>query len=292
MPYFDRALKWWDGGAWRPEIDNPPPDLVAIDPGNIATTTTLTVSASTVNAGTAVTLTATVSGTPAGSVIFERLSGSTWVAISTDTASPWTASHTPTASTSYRARYLGSGVYQPSTSATKTVTVKTLQTATKEISASWSASYQQSGSKRDVSEVYQGYYSSTNGNQRGLIGFPSLGLPSGSTITKVELYVYAAHWGDSGGGTGVFGVHGYTSAPSSYTTGGIQDDVRQAWSSKTGGKWITLPSSRNSGFASGAYRGCIVGPGPSTSTLAYYGYFNGNGQSNEPKLRVTYQYYA
>lgn len=281
----------WDGSTWLP---NPSlPAAVGIPVTSVATTTTLSTSASSVNSGTAVTLTATVTGTPAGSVIFERLSGSTWVAISTDTASPWTASHTPTATTSYRARYLGSGSSLPSTSATKSVTVKTLQTATKTLNAQWSASYQQDGDKRSgIAECYQGYYSSTNGNQRSLVGFNALGLPAGSTVTKVELYVYAAHWGDSGGGTGIFGVHGYTSEPGSYTTGGIQDDVRQAWSSKTGGKWITLPSSRNAGFASGAYRGCIMGPGPTTNTLAYYGYFNGDGQSNQPQLRVTYQYYA
>ena len=374
----------WDGSDWVP---NPELPYAGVAIG--VTTCTLVASPTSGVSGTTVTLTATVTGSATGSVIFEHLSGSSWLAVATDTTSPWSATYVVTGTTTFRARFLGTATANPSTSASKTftlntvtatttrltlspnpvnagsnaaitavvsspvnngtvqfsfyedgvwkdyaapvvpvngvaswtwtnpdrtlswrgsysgsathgpsaspgdtLTVKTLKTGTKTLDASWSGTYQQSGSKRDVNEVYQGYYSSTNGNQRGLIGFAALGLPAGATVTKVEAYVYAAHWGDSAGGTLALGTHGYTAEPSSYTTGGNQDDVRAAWSSKNGGKWITLPASRNAGFASGALRGVIIGPGPSTSTLSYYGYFNGAAQSNNPQLRVSYQYYS
>jgi hypothetical protein len=292
----------WDGSQWVPNPPVPGAYGVPVGGGGVsATTTTLAASATSVNAGSSVTLTATVkSGAAAvgvGSVRFERNSGASgaWVSIGTVAlpASGIIASAFAVSATySYRAVYVGDTAYLTSTSGTLSVTAKTLKTATKTVACSWSKTYQSDGDARTVSEVYQGYYSSTNGNQRGLVGFPALGLPAGSTVTKVELYLYAAHWGDSGGGTAIIGTHGYTAAPGSYVSGGNQDDVRQAWTAKTGGKWITLPSSRNAGFASGAYRGCIIGPGASTSTLAYYGYFNGNGQSSEPQLRVTYTYWS
>ncbi|MGV0949370.1 MAG: Ig-like domain repeat protein [Azonexus sp.] len=393
MTYYDKALRWWNGSAWVPVYAAHVPDVTKIvppPPGSVDTTTTLVSSSSSPVPGSVITLTATVSGGATGSVAFDYWDGSVWQAISTDTASPWQATHTITGDTIYRARYLGatgfnastsanlsvvvavaaatttvltmsdtdvnsgtavtmtatvsgapsegsaqfqfyeSGVwtnyggtpvvtagkatiswaspnrtlawrviysggpsYLGSTSASVTLTVRTQKTTTKTVLATWTACYQQDGDKRaGILEAYQGYYSSTNGNQRSLIGFPALGLPAGSTISKVELYIYAAHWGDSGGGTGVFGWHGYSAAPASYVTGGNPNQTQVAWSSKTGAKWVTMAAACNAGFASGANKGIIVGPGPSTNTLAYYGYFNGNGQANEPQLRVTYSYWS
>lgn len=293
MTSVGRKPKVWDGSRWLPDPDVP--GAYAVDPGVQATTTTLASSATTVNAGSNITLTATVKagGAPVTSGNVQFKSGSTVLATVALNASGQ-AAHTRavSATTAFTASYVGDATHSASSSGAVTVTAKTKKTATKTLAASWSKTYQGDGDARTVSECYQGYYSSTNGNQRSLVGFPALGLPAGSTVTKVELYLYAAHWGDSGGGTAVVGVHAYSSAPASYTTGGTQDVKREAWSSKTGGKWIVLPSSVNAGFQSGSSKGCIMGPGPTTSTLAYYGYFNGNGQSNEPQLRVTYEYWS
>jgi hypothetical protein len=387
VTYYDKALKWWDGAAWKPVFDPHVPDVSVVappPPGSVdtsitltftpatvpaggtvtliatpsggsgavrfdwwngsqwvefanvtaapyqtntiptnkyraryepgpgfnpstsnevtvpviaatPTTTALAVSATAVNKGSNVTFTATVSGAPSeGTVTFQYLSGSTWVNGGSAAVAGGKATFTtaPGATTSYRAVYSGGPNFGGSTSGNVAVTVRTQKTATKTVAASWSKTYQGNGTARTVSEVYQGYYSSTNGNQRGLIGFPALGLPAGSTVTKVEVYLYAAHWGDSGGGTGVFGWHGYSSAPSSYTTGGSQNQTRVAWTTKTGGKWVTMASGCHAGFASGSIKGIIVGPGVTTSTTGYYGYFNGNGQANEPQLKVTYTYWS
>lgn len=291
-----RPWKFWTGNAWGPLAELPGVSIpVATD---ITTSTTIAASSTSVNQGTNVTFTATVSQSPSvGTVQFQFLSGSTWTNYSTPVAVAagkatlvWTVGAT---TYQWRAVYSGSGNYTASTSSAITVTAKTQKTATKTVNATWTRSYQSDGSARSgILEAYQGYYSSTNGNQRSLIGFGALALPSGSTVTKVEGYVYAAHWGDSGGGTGIFGYHGYSAAPASYVTGGTQNAVQLAWSSKTGGKWFTLPAAANAGFQSGANKGFIVGPGPSTSTLAYYGYFNGYSQSSAPQLRVTYTYWA
>jgi hypothetical protein len=300
MTRVAQRLLTWDGAQWVP---NPPlPDAIivpVVPPGTVPTTTSIAASATTVNAGTNVTFTATVSGSPSvGTVQFQYLAnGTTWtdwgsaiaVVAGKATSAAWVSNGT---SVSWRAVYSGGTGFGASTSSAVTITVKNLKTATKTVVCSWSKTYQGSGAARTVAEVYQGYYSSTNGNQRGLIGFPALGLPAGTTVTKVEVYLYAAHWGDSGGGTAVLGWHGYSSAPASYTTGGNPNQTRLDWGAKTGGKWVTMASGCHAGFANGTNRGIIVGPGVSTSTLAYYGYFNGYGQANAPQLRVTYQYWG
>lgn len=290
----------WDGSRWLP--DSEPPRASVTPVGVSATSTTLASSATTVNAGSSITLTATVKtaagvAVPSGSIQFQRNSGaggawSVMATVAVNASGVATYSVAVSATYSYRAVYVPSGAYLASTSGTVTVTAKVKKSATKTVNCSWSRSYQGDGDARSgIAECYQGYYSSTNGNQRSLVGFPSLGLPAGSTVTKAEVYLYAAHWGDSGGGTAVIGDHNYSSPPASYTSGGNQDVIRQAWSSKTGGKWITLGSSQAARFGAGTAKGVILGPGPTTSTLAYYGYFNGNGQSSEPQLKVTYEYW-
>lgn len=64
--------------------------------------------------------------------------------------------------------------------------------------ASWSGSYANRGAYNSYygSQCIQGYYSSNNGVQAALIGFPS-SLASdleGASIQSVELYLYYAHW--------------------------------------------------------------------------------------------------
>ncbi|TFG40318.1 MAG: Ig-like domain repeat protein [Candidatus Aminicenantes bacterium] len=128
MPhYYGQALRWWDGDTWAPTIPAVGDvDLRKVSATSVATATTLTVTPTIVNAGSPVTLTATVTGASAGSVQF--YAGTTL--ISTDTASPWTATHAPTATTSYTAKYVANGVYLGSTSAGKSVTVKQKSTKT------------------------------------------------------------------------------------------------------------------------------------------------------------------
>jgi hypothetical protein len=161
------------------------------------------------------------------------------------------------------------------------------KTYVKTYNASWSRSYNGSGDwMSDQDTVNQGYYSSTRGNQRGMIGFPSVTSDlSGATVQKIEVYLYFEHWHQNSGGTAVLGCHGYSSAQSN--SGGIVSQFTSSSWPKPGGRWVTLPSNTYDEWKSGAYKGINVGPGDSTSLL-YYGKARGYGQTNAPKLRVTY----
>jgi hypothetical protein len=154
--------------------------------------------------------------------------------------------------------------------------------------AAWSQTYQGSGSPNSASgnDAYQGYYSSTNGNQKSMIGFGSLTSQlSGATISKIEVYLYFYHWYNNSGGTAVIGRHGNTSEPASFagTTGLFSSG---SWP-KPGGRWITLPSSWYAGFAAGTYRGITLGPGSSTNHL-YYGKAYGSTGKYPAKIRLSY----
>ena len=71
------------------------------------------------------------------------------------------------------------------------------------------------GSKRsDTSDLYQGYVSGTNGDQRSLAGFT---IPDadwyGWSITKVEVQLKFMDWWKSSGGTALIGSHNHSSEP-------------------------------------------------------------------------------
>jgi len=155
---------------------------------------------------------------------------------------------------------------------------------TKTWSASWWGTYDSSGTNTyfdSRGRVAQGNPPGSAGIQRGLVGFPSVtGTLSGATVKKVEVYVYAAHWYASSGGTLVLGTHGLTSKPSSYASGDI--DVKRQKLAKPEGRWITLPSSVHAGFKSGSLRG--IQTYINSNSLTYYGYLTGS----KSKLRITY----
>lgn len=131
--------------------------------------------------------------------------------------------------------------------------------------------------------IFQGYSSagSYNGDQRGLWIFPSITGDVGSgTVTKVEVYLYAAHWYYNAGGTAKIALHGYTSVPTTMPSLSYSFDSAN-WPNP-GGRWLTIPSATYAGWKSGQWRGVAVGPANSTSQT-YYGYFNAGAQ-----LRVSY----
>jgi hypothetical protein len=88
------------------------------------TSTSLSASSTSINAGTAITLTASVSGgVPASSSVRFRSGSLSGTIVGTDTASPWAISVTPpVGATTYYAQYLGSGAFLPSNSGGVTVT--------------------------------------------------------------------------------------------------------------------------------------------------------------------------
>lgn len=163
--------------------------------------------------------------------------------------------------------------------------------------ATWSASYSSSGSRVavDGEPQRQGFYSSSQGNQRALIGFPYSTIQSdlsGATVTKCEVYLYYNHWYSFAGGTAVIGTHDNTTTanngPSTYPSGDVNADrVRVSGWGRNVGKWVSLGTTIGAEFTSGVSRGIAVGPGPSNST-EYYGKFDGDNMTHEPQLRITY----
>ncbi|MFI7415383.1 hypothetical protein ACIBU0_42785 [Streptomyces sp. NPDC049627] len=154
---------------------------------------------------------------------------------------------------------------------------------TKTYNATWSGSYASRSSYNSYygNSCMQGYYSSTNGMQASLIGFSSaLGTDlSGATIQKAEVYLYFDHWYNNAGGTAVIKAHSHTSRPSTFSCDAEAKSV--SWA-KNVGKWVDITSV----FDSTKWRGIALDPNNSSTT--YYGRARGYGQTNPPKLRVTY----
>ncbi|MEU6460346.1 hypothetical protein [Streptomyces sp. NPDC046976] len=154
---------------------------------------------------------------------------------------------------------------------------------TKTYACTWSGSYANRGSYNSYygNSCYQGYYSSTNGMQASLIGFPSsLGTDlSGAAIMKAELYMYFDHWYNNAGGKAVIKAHSFTSRPSSFSSDAESQTI--SWA-RNEGKWVDITAV----FDSAKWRGIALDPNNSSTT--YYGRARGYGQTNPPQLRVTY----
>jgi hypothetical protein len=166
--------------------------------------------------------------------------------------------------------------------------VTAIKTYTKTYKATWSRRFGNAGSTDG--SMYQGYYSSTWGTQKSMVGFgtqPYTDMGSTAKVTKVEIYLYANHWYYNAGGTAHIGTHTQTAAPSSATSS--NNLTVTSWPVGAG-KWVTLPSSWNTGWnAATPYRGITVGGDLGTSTnKTYYGIFDGYGDTHPPQLRITY----
>lgn len=160
----------------------------------------------------------------------------------------------------------------------------------KTYSAQWSESFQSDGDDRNVSECYQGFFSSTNGNQYSLIGLPYTTIQSdlaSSTISKVEIYLNNNHWYQNAGGTAVVGTHTYATEPTSASLANVDEDLDRESFSYGQAKWFTVTNTIGTKLRDNTAKGIALGPGPTTSST-YYGYFAGNGQTGEPKIRITY----
>lgn len=268
---------------------------VTVSPPTISTSIpSLAASSTTINNGQSVTLTATVSNIPAGQTIQFRSGSTTGTVVGSATVSGTTAAVTlsPSSTTNYYATYAGSGVYLPSNSHVRTVTVRQLVTKTFSAVCSWSQSYKGNGDKRtDTSDCYYGYYSSTWGNQKSLIGWDVPAAVQGCVaITEATLEIYNLHHYENSGGEMPLGTHTKTSAPSTWGVGGGQANINKTTVPKTGWKTYTLGNTFKDSFKDDGAKGIAVGPGPTTSTH-YYGYCAGrsSGTSLRPTLTLKYQ---
>lgn len=136
-------------------------------------------------------------------------------------------------------------------------------------------------------KVAQGRPPGVGYSQRGAIGFPNM-LGSSDlngvkleNVRKVEVYVYAAHWYSSAGGTLEIGTHGHTSQPSTMSVSLVTNRKSQSLK-KPEGRWVTLPSSVHAGLLSGSVRG--IQAYTTSTSLSKYGYLDGK----RTKIRVTY----
>jgi hypothetical protein len=140
--------------------------------------------------------------------------------------------------------------------------------------------------------AYQGYYSSTNGNQFSIITFPYATIESdlsGATITKTELYLDNLFWYYNSGGTAIVGYSSITNISGNVSYSSVTPNVNSFSGWAVGAsKWVTLSNTVGNAFKSGSAKSIALGQGPSTSQT-YYGYFAGYGQSGAPQLRITYQ---
>jgi hypothetical protein len=289
-------------GSWKaseaevPTITVTEPDTA---PGEVKATVSLGVSPTNVREGSAVTLSASAVLTdgdraPNGTFTFQvsRNNGSSWSTVATksvtdgDATATWSATR-PSDPCRFRVTFDASksGVANV-TSGTKSVDVLGKTTRTRTYSCSWAATYRSSGAKRtDTSDLFQGYISGTNGDQRGLAG--GFGISAGEwdgwTVTKVEVFLKYHHWWSASGGTALIGSHTYSSEPESNPSVNARRTKVTGWK-RDQGKWVDI-TSWGKGLATGSLKGVCIGPAGSTGT-AYYGTAYGTG-SSRPQLRIT-----
>ncbi|MEU1307831.1 hypothetical protein ABZ419_02890 [Streptomyces cinnamoneus] len=149
--------------------------------------------------------------------------------------------------------------------------------------AVWSGSYANRSGYNSYygSQMLQGYYSENNGTQAALCGFPASMVKdlAGASVQKAELFLYFDHWYSSSGGKTVIKPHGHTSRPGTFSCGSSSKSFD--WS-RNEGKWVDVTNL----FEASTTRGFALDPNNTSGT--YYGRANGVGQTNPPKLRVTY----
>ena len=178
----------------------------------------------------------------------------------------------------------GGGTPPSGGSAPPPTSVTPKQTVTKTYDATWGRTwYGDGGVRTDVgSDLIQGYWSYQN---YSAVGFPAQIATdiAGATVSKIEVYLYAYHWGE-GSGTAYIGVHGAASLPSSFSYSGVH--TAGGW--KRGeGRWVTLPSTWYPAFVTGVNKGITLGGGAPASQ-SVYGKFRGYNHAENPKLRITY----
>ncbi|MGW1275481.1 hypothetical protein ACWD4V_00795 [Streptomyces tsukubensis] len=178
------------------------------------------------------------------------------------------------------------GPYVPETGAYNTgggTTTPPVQKYTKTYAASWSGSYANRSSYNSYygNRCVQGHYSSTNGTQAALIGFPSA-LTSdlaGAKIIKAEIFLYFEHWYSNAGGKCVLKAHKHASRPTAFSCDSEAQTI--SWK-RNEGKWVDVTAV----FDSTSWRGFALDPNSTSS--AFYGIARGVGQANAPMLRIAF----
>lgn len=127
------------------------------------------------------------------------------------------------------------------------------------------------------SYMFQGLSPAGYGNLKSLAVFPNWTLDlAGSTVTKVEVYVYSDYWYYSAGGKMQIGVNTASALPATLGAAGTVNTVATVpgWP-RASGRWVTLPASWNNSFKTGGVRSITLGQIVSGATYEEYGYAHG-----------------
>lgn len=125
--------------------------------------------------------------------------------------------------------------------------------------------------------MFQGLSPAGVGNLKSMAVFPNWTLDlAGSTVTKVEVYVYADYFYYSAGGKMQIGVNSASALPGTLgAPGTINTVVTVPGWPRASGRWVTLPSSWNNSFKTGGVRSITLGQIVGTPTYEEYGYAHG-----------------
>lgn len=164
------------------------------------------------------------------------------------------------------------------------------QQYTKDYLCTDSSSFLQSGTNRGVFEMYQGYYSSTNGNQYSMMIWDAAQIQadlSGATVDRVQVQLKNTHSYLNSGITAYVGSHNQSNLNGSHSSGQITTGLATVSFAKGQQLWFDVPTSFGTELKNNTKRGLALGPAPNTSQNNY-GYWAGNTQPGEPVLRITY----
>jgi hypothetical protein len=137
-----------------------------------------------------------------------------------------------------------------------------------------------------TSQMYQGYYSSTWGNNKSCVFFPTTIAAdlAGKTITGCSVTFKTQFAYYNAGLTAVIGTHNSLSSITAYPSSGVKSNRVQKKPCVAGSTYtVSLGTTVGNEFQAGTAKGITFGPGPSNS-LNYYGYHYLSGM----KLSFTY----
>lgn len=211
----------------------------------------------------------------------------------------------------------GAGTAYVPPAATQTATVTNVVTTNVVTVTSSGSAYYDNFGKGDYGtsdpyaneqSLYQGNAGTSSGTKKSQVVFTAYTLPkptapnanvtiSNTTVTKVEVYLRNRHSYNASGLTTRIGISTGTTLGTSITTSGVTAGpaVTSTTFTKGQGKWVTLGSGTHTYANTTTLRSILISltdqnPITYDSTAANYGYFDGDLQSDPPKLRITYTY--
>ena len=169
--------------------------------------------------------------------------------------------------------------------------------------ASWSETFNGDGRRNEYNsrsgKMYQGKYGKYDtvqgivhnpilyGIQRSMFGFDYRNIQEkikGADIEKVEVYLYMDHSWYVAQGKAALVAHNATSKPSTFSH--VSSIGETTYYGRDKGMWIDINTSYGKQLATGAITG--FGLYKNSEDPTYYTFWNGAGQTNGPKLRITY----